>query len=93
MAARVMVENPVLATALRGLGFLLHALVGFIYVSSGLVVPGLYLFGLWALWVALLALAILKRREALYVFATPFIAAILWVVVVPGLGSLLDWTP
>lgn len=87
------VENPVVATALRVLGFVLHFVVGFVYVSSGLIVPGLFLFTLWASWGALLALAILKRKNALYVFATPFIAAALWLVVVPGLGSLLDWTP
>ncbi|MDQ3784425.1 MAG: hypothetical protein M3360_06040 [Actinomycetota bacterium] len=93
MADRVRVENRVVARALRVLGFVLHVLVGFIYVSSGLIVPGLYLFALWALWGALLALAILKRENALYVFATPFIAAALWLVVVPGLGGLFDWTP
>lgn len=86
-------DNPSVAMALRVLGFVLHAFVGFVYVSSGLIVPGLFLFSLWAAWGALLALAILKRKNALYVLATPFIAAALWLVVVPGLGGLLNWTP
>ena len=78
---------------MRVVGFALHLLVGFVYVSSGLIVPGLFLFPLWAAWGALLAMAIRRWQDASYVFATPFIAAALWLVIVPGVGSLLDWSP
>ena len=78
-------------TVLVVLGFALHAVAGWWYVVSGLVVPGPYLYILWAAWVALLVIQIVNRRRPLLVLSVPFVAALFWLAFVQGLGSLLDW--
>ena len=79
-------------TIARVLGFALMFPVAFLYISSGLVVPGPYLFFLWALWGALLVIAIVKRHDWRIVLATPVVAFILWFVIVFAGGELLGWT-
>lgn len=74
-------------------GFGLHLAAGYFYLASGLVVPGPYLFVLWAVWIALLALAIRRRANLWWVLATPVVAAAFWLAFVSGLGTLLDWRP
>jgi hypothetical protein len=74
------------------LGFVLHAIAGWWYLVSGLVVPGPYLYVLWAAWVAFLVVQILNRRRPIVVVSIPFVAAAFWLAFVQGLGSLLDWT-
>ncbi|MGH2686659.1 MAG: hypothetical protein ACRDJP_14435 [Actinomycetota bacterium] len=78
-------------TVLVVLGFVLHALVGWWYLVTGLLVPGPYLYILWAAWVVFLSIQIVNRRRPVVVFSTPFVAAAIWLVFVQGLGSLLDW--
>ncbi len=77
---------------LLAVGFGLHVMILYFYLVAGLVVPGPYLFLLWATWVVLLVLAIRARTNPWYVLATPFIAAAVWIAVVFGLGSALNWT-
>ena len=72
-------------------GFALHLVAGFFYVSAGLVVPGPWLFGLWALWVALAVVAVGRRRQPLLVLAIPFVAIALLVAVVSLGGHFLHW--
>lgn len=73
-------------------GFVLHVALLPFFVASGLVVPGAVAVALVAVWVVLLALAIKRRSDERWVFATPFVAGAL-LVVVPTLGELLfDWT-
>ena len=84
--------NPILRTIIVAIGFLLHAMAGWIYLVSGLVVPVAFLLILWTLWLGLLAWAIWQRHHPWRVLATPFIAAAIWAAFVPGLGSLLGWT-
>jgi hypothetical protein len=79
---------PTLATVL---GFALHLVVGFFYISAGLVVPGPWLFALWALWGAMAALAVARRQQPLFVLATPFAALVLLVVVASLGGRFLGW--
>ncbi len=53
--------------------------IGFFYLTSGLVVPGPWLFLLWALYLALVVLAIrLTMRRSWWVAAVPVGAALLW---------------
>ena len=82
---------PLRDRVLLAVGFGLHVMILYFYLVAGLVVPAPYLFLLWIAWVALLVLAIRLRNNPWYVFATPFIGAALWIAVVLGLGSILDW--
>jgi hypothetical protein len=75
------------------IGFGLHLAAGWFYLAAGLVVPGPWLFLLWAVWIALLVLAIRRRASYWYVLATPFVAAGFWIAFVFGLGTLLGWSP
>ena len=67
--------------------------VAFVYVLSGLVMPGYAVVGLWLVWLALLALAVhWLRRRSRWVLAVPVTAAAVW----HGVGilgdRLLGWT-
>lgn len=73
------------------LGFALHLVVGFFYISAGLVVPGPWLFALWALWAVMAAVAVARRRRPLFVLATPFVAVALLLVAVSLGGRFLGW--
>ena len=74
-------------------GFGLHLVAGYFYLASGLVVPGPFLFVLWAVWITLLVLAFQRRANLWWVVATPVVAALFWFAFVAGLGTLLDWRP
>ena len=80
-----------LSTALFVVGITLHLALGYLYVISGLVVPTPFLFALWAAWGALLVVAFQLRDKPVWVLAAPVVGALLWVGVVLGLGTLLNW--
>jgi hypothetical protein len=84
--------NPVLATVVTILGFLLLLVAGFFYLVSGLVVPAPWLIILWAIWVALAVYAIRNRHHPWRVFAIPFVAGGLWFIFVEGGSRLFGWT-
>lgn len=65
--------------------------LGYLYVISGLGVPTVFLFMLWAAWGALLVLGIQHRHDVRYLFGVPVSAAVIWTAIALGLGSLLDW--
>ena len=70
-----------------------HLLVGYVYLVSGLAVPGYALLPLWAWWVALAAVLVrLALHRSWWTAAVPVVAAITWVLVVLGGGTLLGWT-
>ncbi|HEX2031692.1 MAG TPA: hypothetical protein VHL78_09870 [Actinomycetota bacterium] len=73
-------------------GLAMHLAVGYLYVTSGLVVPGVVLAVLVIAWAALLVVAIQRWRSPVFLLLVPIIAAALWAVVVLGFGSLLNWT-
>lgn len=79
-------------TIARILGFALMVPIAFLYVTSGLIVPGAFLFFLWALWGGLLVIAIVKRHDWRIVLATPFVAAVVWFLIVFAGSELLGWT-
>jgi len=77
-----------------GIALAAHLAVGFLYAAAGLVVPGLYLFGLWAIWGALAVvgvLAVRRRRPVGYVLAVPVAAIVILMAVVSAGGALLNW--
>jgi len=67
--------------------------VGFFYAASGLLVPGPYLFMLWAAYVVLLVAAVLlTRRRSYWVLAVPVVSGVLWWSVISLGERYLDWT-
>ena len=76
--------------AVAGIG---HALVGFLYLVSGLAVPG-WAVVLLLLWWLLLAwwLVRLAARRSWWTPAVPVVGVVTWVVVVTAGSQLLGWT-
>jgi len=75
-------------------GLLAYVAVGlFPYLTSGLMVPGPWLYILWALWVlgAFLAWRTFRRRPLLVLLFAPAAVAIWFVYVTVG-EQLLGWT-
>jgi len=73
-------------------GYVLLAVLSYLYLASGLVVPAPWLWGLWAVMVVLIGLSIRWWHRPVLVLALPFVGALFWVAYLQGLGSLLDWT-
>ena len=78
-------------TAAKVIGFVLLLATGFFYLVSGLVVPFPYLLFMWALWVALVAFAVVRREDWRVVLTMPFISIVLWFVIVNAGGEYLGW--
>lgn len=67
--------------------------VGFFYLLSGLVVPGPWLFGFYALFGAWLVLAVwLYRRRSWWALAVPPVAFATWMGLLSLGENLLGWT-
>ena len=79
-------------TIAKVIGFALLLATGFFYLVSGLVVPFPYLLFLWALWIALVAVAILKRHDWRIVLALPVVSIGLWFAILNLGGEFLGWT-
>lgn len=73
-------------------GFALHLVIGFFYLGAGLLAPPPAVAGLMAVWVALLVLAVVRRRHPWYVLATPFVAAAIWFVTLTIGDAFFGWT-
>lgn len=73
--------------------FLLHAVALFFFVASGLLAPAWALLVLYVAWASLLAFLIVNRHRALRVLLAPVADAVVWLALVPGLGTILDWKP
>lgn len=85
--------SPTIARGLGIVGFVLYLGVGFVYLTSGLVVPGIALVLLWLVWLAGLWLAIrwFRTRPQL----VPLVAvgaAIFWFIYVQGGSAIFGWT-
>ncbi|HET9260001.1 MAG TPA: hypothetical protein VFP42_07725 [Acidimicrobiia bacterium] len=81
------------ATILGIVGIVAYALTGFLFVSSGLVVPAPWLFVLWAAWIVgiYLVIRLFVTRRALTLLAAVAAVAFWWVFITLG-ESILDWT-
>ncbi len=73
-------------------GYALLAVAAYLYLASGLLVPGPWLVVLWGVMLGLIIVAIRWWRRPLLVLALPFVAGLFWVAFVQGLGSLFDWS-
>jgi hypothetical protein len=82
--------GPLAVAAVAGVA---HLLIGYIYLVSGLAVPGYALIPLWVWWFVLSGLLVrLAVRRSWWSAAIPFVATATWVLVVLGGGELLGWT-
>lgn len=72
-------------------GYVLLGVAAYFYLASGLVVPGPWLFMLWAIMLVLIYLAIRWWRRPPLVLSLPFVAGAIWLAFVQGLGSIFDW--
>jgi hypothetical protein len=86
-------SGGVAATVAAVVAWLAMVPVGFFYAASGLVVPGPYLFLMWAAYVVLLvAGVVLTRWRSYWVLAVPVVGGVLWWAVVSAGERWLDWT-
>ena len=76
------------ATTLVVVGFVVHCMVGYLYALTAMAFQGLALIVLWGIWIALLVLAIRRVRRPWYVFATPVLALLIWVLYVSAHDAL-----
>ena len=81
-------------SVLGWLGIALHCtVVVFYYLMLLLIAPTYVIYLLWALWVALLALAFhLVGRRPAAAFGVPFLALALWYAVILFGEQVLGWT-
>lgn len=71
---------------------LLHGIVGFFYVFSGLLAPAWAVLALVAVWVALAVVIWRWRRRGAVVLAVPFVAAAVWGCTMFLGDRVLGWT-
>jgi hypothetical protein len=78
--------------ALAVLSGLAHLGVGILYIAGGLMVPGVVLFALWAVWGAFAAwLVHLAVRRSWWTPAVPLLAGSLFLVVITVGEQVLGW--
>ena len=85
--------GAVAAAVVAVISWLAMVPVGFFYAASGLLVPGPYLFLMWAAYVVLLVVAVLLTRwRSYWVLAVPVVGGVLWWSVISAGEKWLDWT-
>lgn len=77
-------------SGLAGVG--LYLVVGFFYLSSGLVVPSPWLILLWAIWIAgiYVLVTVFRKRRAWTPVVAVAAAAVWWMYVMIG-GTFFGW--
>ncbi len=82
--------GPIVVAVLAGAAQLF---VGFCYLTSGLVVPGPWLFLLWVVWLVLAAVLVrLAVRASWWTPAVPVVAAAVLVLTLVAGDTWLGWT-
>lgn len=75
-------------------GIILYLVVGYFYLSSGLMVPGPWLFILWGIWLAgLYPLVTVFRRRRAWTPLVAVAAAVVWWLYLTIGEAVLGWTP
>jgi len=74
------------------IALLVHLVIGFFYLVSGLVVPMPPLLLMWAWWLVLLAVLILKRGIPRVLVGIPVVALGSWFLILWFGGRYLGWT-
>ena len=78
--------------ALLALALFLHAAAGFLVVVGGLIMPAWAVAVLGVVWVGLLVMIVLKRRQARWAFLMPLVSIVLWFAAAFSGDAFLDWT-
>jgi hypothetical protein len=87
-------QPPVWQVATGWLALVLHVLVGYPYLVSGLVAPAYGVAVLIAIWTGLLVLLLrLRSGRPLLALLVPPAALAVWYAVLALGGSLLGWSP
>jgi hypothetical protein len=75
-------------------GIGLYLVIGFFYLSSGLMVPGPWLFILWAIWLAgiYVLVVVFRRRRAWTPLVAVAAAGVWWIYLTVG-EAVFGWTP
>lgn len=74
------------------IALLVHLVIGFFYLVSGLLVPLTPLILLWAWWLVLLAVLVLRRDIPRFVIGIPVVAVASWFLVLWLGDRYLGWT-
>ena len=74
------------------LAFLLHAVAGFLVLVGDLIMPPWAIAVLGGIWVGLLVVMVLKRRDPRWVFPMPVVSVALWFAAAFLGDAFLDWT-
>jgi hypothetical protein len=85
--------SPALARVIGVIGLLLYVAVGFFYLTSGLVVPGVALVILWVVWLAgiWLVVRVFTRRPE-WTFLVAVGAAVFWFLYLNIGSAIFGWT-
>ena len=85
--------HPAVFVVAVTLAAVLHLLVGFLYLVSGLAVPGYALIPLWVWWILLTVVMVrLATRRSWWSLAVPVVAFATWKVVLLFGDLVLGWT-
>ncbi len=85
--------SPAVARGLGVVGMALYLVVGFFYLTSGLVVPGFALVVLWAVWLGgLWWIVRLWRSRPQLIPLVAVGAALFWFAYVEGGAAVFGWT-
>lgn len=80
-------------TVAAGVAAIAMLVVGIVYVTSGLVMPGWAVAGMLVIWLLLLWYGVrLLHARSYEVLLIPLVAAGLWLLVLWLGGTFLDWT-
>jgi hypothetical protein len=90
MPIDVRTTAPLVAAVLAGI---VHLVLGYFYLVSGLVVPFYALLPLWVWWLFLAAMLVrLAVRRSWWAVAVPVVAFVTWVLVLVFGDFVLGWT-
>lgn len=87
--------SPTIGKAFAGVGVALHLLAGaFPFAVSGLIAPLWGVVVLYAIWLALLGVAVqlVRTGRLRLVLLVPFAAVVAWFTVMSFGGAVLGWT-
>ena len=91
--AAEMTDSPAGPVVAAVVALLAMVPVGFFYAASGLLVPGPWLFLLWLLFLALVAVGVrLFRRRSYGVLAVPVVGIGLWFGILSAGEAWWGWT-
>jgi len=78
--------------ALLVLALFLHVAAGFLVAVGGLIMPAWAVAVLGAVWVGLLVVIVLKRRQPRWAFLMPLVSIMLWFAAAFLGDAYLKWT-